>query len=41
MFRNDSWAPVIIVFFLISAFIGWLVIEALIWLFNHISISFG
>lgn len=31
MFGKFSWAPVII---------GWLVIEVLIWLFSHISISF-
>lgn len=35
-----SWTPVIVVFFLLSAIIGWLVIEALIWLFSHLSISF-
>ena len=35
---NISWTPLIITFGLIRAGIGWVVIEALIWLFSHISI---
>lgn len=35
-----SLTPVIVVFFLFSAIVGWVVIEALIWLFSHLSISF-
>lgn|GEM_PF-3432142 len=41
MLGDFSWKTVVVVFFLLSAIVGWVVIEALLWLFSHISISFG
>ncbi len=38
---NLDFRGVFLILFLLAAFAGWLVIEALIWLFSNISISWA
>ncbi len=38
---DDSFTALFVVFSIISAVVGWAVIEGLIWFFRHISIAWG
>ncbi len=39
--HKESWGFVFLIFGIICGVVGWMVIELLIWLFSHITISWG